>query len=65
MVASVGDVVYIKNGVYRATLPIRVPAGVTVQGESLRGTEIRPASSTGHQIATIKNIKLMIAGKNI
>ena len=54
--ASIGDVVYVKNGVYRETLPLRVPAGVTVQGESLRGTEIRPASGTGHQIATIKNI---------
>ena len=51
--ASIGDVVYIKNGVYRETLPIRVPAGVTVQGESLRGTEIRPASGTGHQVKTI------------
>jgi hypothetical protein len=51
--ASIGDVVYIKNGVYRETLPIRVPAGVTVQGESLRGTEIRPASGTGHQIKTV------------
>jgi len=51
--ASIGDVVYIKNGVYRETLPIRVPAGVTVQGESLRGTEIRPKTGTGHQIKTI------------
>jgi hypothetical protein len=32
---------------------LRVPAGVTVQGESLRGTEIRPASGTGHQVATV------------
>ena len=51
--ASVGDVVYVKNGVYRETLPLRVPAGVTVQGESLRGTEIRPATGTGHQVATV------------
>ena len=51
--ASVGDVIYIKNGVYRETLPIRIPAGVTVQGESLRGTEIRPGSGTGHQVKTI------------
>ncbi|MDB4335702.1 hypothetical protein OAA03_00415 [bacterium] len=51
--ASVGDVIYIKNGVYRETLPIRVPAGVTVQGESLRGTEIRPKSGTGHQVKTV------------
>ena len=54
--ASIGDVVYVKNGVYRETLPLRVPAGVTVRGESLRGTEIRPASGTGHQIATITGI---------
>ena len=54
--ASVGDVVYIKNGVYRETLPMKVPAGVTVQGESLRGTEIRPNSGTGHQIKTIDTI---------
>jgi len=51
--ASVGDVVYIKNGVYRETLPIVVPSGVTVQGESLRGTEIRPKSGTGHQVKTV------------
>jgi hypothetical protein len=51
--ASVGDIVYIKNGVYRETLPIRVPAGVTVQGESLRGTEIRPAAGQGHQVKTV------------
>jgi hypothetical protein len=54
--ASIGDVVYVKNGVYRETLPIRVPAGVTVQGESLRGTEIRPNSGTGHQVKTISTI---------
>jgi hypothetical protein len=53
---SVGDVVYVKNGVYKENLPLRVPAGVTVQGESLRGTEIRPASSTGSQIATVNTI---------
>jgi hypothetical protein len=51
--ASVGDVIYVKNGVYRETLPLRIPSGVTVQGESLRGTEIRPASGTGHQVKTV------------
>src|SRR6056300_1980430 len=54
--ASVGDVVYVKNGVYRETLPLRVPAGVTVQGESLRGTEVRPASGSGTQIASVGSI---------
>ena len=51
--ASIGDVIYVKNGVYREQLPLRVPAGVTVQGESLRGTEIRPASGSGTQIKTV------------
>src|SRR6056300_870449 len=51
--ASVGDVVYVKNGVYRETLPLRIPPGVTVQGESLRGTEIRPSTRTGHQVKTV------------
>ena len=51
--ASVGDVVYVKNGVYRETLPLVVKPGVTVQGESLRGTEIRPGTGTGHQVKTV------------
>ena len=51
--ASIGDVVYVKNGVYREQLPLVVPAGVTVQGESLRGTEVRPATSTGTAIKTV------------
>ena len=51
--AVIGDVVYIKNGVYRETLPLRIPAGVTVQGETLRGTEIRPTTGTGTQIKTV------------
>jgi len=50
--ASIGDVIYVKNGVYRENLPLKVPAGVTVQGESLRGTEIRPNSGTSSQVAT-------------
>ena len=51
--ASIGDVIYVKNGVYRENLPLRIPAGVTVQGESLRGTEVRPATSTGSQVKTV------------
>ena len=51
--ASIGDVVYVKNGVYRETLPLVIKAGVTVQGESLRGTEVRPATGTGTSIKTV------------
>jgi len=51
--ASIGDVVYVKNGVYRETLPLKIPRGVTLRGESLRGTELRPSSGKGHQVKTI------------
>jgi hypothetical protein len=51
--ASVGDVVYVKNGVYRENLPLRVPAGVTIQGESLRGTQVNPATGNSTQAKTI------------
>ena len=51
--ASIGDVVYVKNGVYREQLPLVVKKGVTLRGESLRGTELRPASGTGSQIKTV------------
>jgi hypothetical protein len=54
--AGVGDVVFIKNGVYREILPLRIPPGVTVQGESLRGTEVRPVSGFSTQVATLKSI---------
>jgi len=54
--ASVGDVIYVKNGVYRENLPLRVPAGVTIQGESLRGTEVRPNTGKGSQIKSISGV---------
>ena len=50
---SVGDVVYVANGVYRENLPLVVPAGVTIRGESLRGTEVRPATGNSSTIATV------------
>ena len=50
---SAGDVIYVANGIYKESLPMIVPAGVTLRGESLRGTEVRPASGTGTQIKTV------------
>ena len=41
------------NGVYKENLPLIVPAGVTLRGESLRGTELQPASGTGSQVKTV------------
>jgi hypothetical protein len=50
---SIGDLVQVQNGVYREILPLVVPANVTISGESLRGTEVRPASGSSSTIATV------------
>ena len=50
---SPGDVIYVLNGTYKESLPLIVPDGVTLRGESLRGTELQPASGTGTQIKTV------------
>ena len=50
---SPGDVIYVLNGTYKESLPLIVPNGVTLRGESLRGTELQPASGTGTQIKTV------------
>jgi len=50
---SPGDVIYVLNGTYKEQLPLIVPNGVTLRGESLRGTELQPASGTGTQIKTV------------
>jgi hypothetical protein len=60
--ASIGDIVIVKNGVYREQLPLVVPSGVTVRGESLRGTEIRPASGSSSTIATVSIVSGGIGG---
>ena len=48
-----GDVIWVKTGSYREQLPLVVPAGVAVRGETLRNVEIRPASGDSSTIATI------------
>lgn len=40
--ASSSDVIFVEQGVYEEDLPIQVPAGVTLYGDSLRGCEVRP-----------------------
>ena len=56
-VASVaGDVLRVKNGTFKETLPLRIRADVSLVGESLRNTIIQPASGKGTQIKTVKII---------
>jgi len=42
--ASSGDTVYVYPGVYSETLPLVVPAGVTVKGTGIRSVTIQPDS---------------------
>lgn len=44
--ATAGDTVHIYPGVYQETLPITVPAGVTVKGHSIRSVNITPTPAT-------------------
>lgn len=44
--ATAGDTVYIYPGDYNETLPLVVPAGVTIRGQSLRSVTITPDSTT-------------------
>ena len=50
---NAGDVLYVRNGSYREQTPLRIPPFVTVRGDSLRSTEIRPATGSSSTIATI------------
>jgi len=61
---SIGDVVYVANGVYKENLPLVVPTGVTVRGESLRGTEVRPATGSSSTIATVTTVSGGNGGSN-
>jgi hypothetical protein len=49
---SIGDLIQVQNGVYKENMPLVVPANVTISGESLRGTEVRPASGSSSTVAT-------------
>tara|TARA_B100000925_G_scaffold50697_1_gene33021 strand:- start:5955 stop:9488 length:3534 start_codon:yes stop_codon:yes gene_type:complete len=64
-VAVDGDLIFMYPGTYQETYPMTVPAGVTIQGDSLRGVEIYPTSATQsndafllNSGATIENITL-------
>jgi hypothetical protein len=50
---NAGDVLYVRNGSYREQTPLRIPPFVTVRGDSLRSTEIRPATGNSSTIATV------------
>ena len=50
--ASVVMLFMLKTSLQRE-FTFKIPAGVTVQSESLRGTEVKDQTGTGHQIKTV------------
>jgi hypothetical protein len=61
---STGDVIWVANGCFREILPLKVPAGVTVRGESLRSTEVRPASGKSSTISTVSSSSTIAGATN-
>jgi hypothetical protein len=59
---SVGDIINVAGGVYREQMPLVIPAGVTLKGESLRTTELRPATGSSSTIATVTRTSGGIGG---
>ena len=59
-VAVDGDLIYIYPGQYQETFPMTVPAGVTIQGDSIRGVEIYPTSATQSNDAFLVNSDVTI-----
>jgi hypothetical protein len=59
---NAGDVLYVRNGSYREQTPMRIPPFITVRGDSLRSTEIRPASGSSTTIATVTRTSGGIGG---
>jgi len=59
---NAGDVLYVRNGVYREQLPLVCPQFVTIRGDSLRTTELRPASGSSTSIATVTRTSGSSAG---
>ena len=54
-IAQSGDTVYLYPGTYQETLPLTVPQGVTVRGQSLRSVEIIPDSLTQSEDVFLMN----------
>ena len=60
---NAGDVLYVRNGSYREQTPLRIPPFVTVRGDSLRSTEIRPATGSSSTIATVTRTSGGVTGQ--
>ncbi len=64
-VATAGDFIYIYPGTYQEAFPMTVPAGVTIQGDSIRSVEIMPTSATQSNDAFLLNPDVTIENVTI
>ena len=53
--ATAGTFIYIYPGTYQEAFPMTVPAGVTIQGDSIRSVEVMPTSATQSNDAFLLN----------
>jgi hypothetical protein len=60
---NAGDVLYVRNGVFREQLPLVCPQFVTIRGDSLRSTELRPASGSSSTVATVTRTSGGVTGR--
>ena len=51
-----GDKIFCEHGEYSEVLPIQLKTKTMLEGSSLRGCRVTPASGTGTQIATVTNV---------
>jgi len=58
--ASAGDTIHIFPGSYEEIFPLTVPAGITVQGHSMRSVNITPTAGTNNNDAFLLNGEVTI-----
>ena len=63
--ATAGDFIYIYPGTYQEAFPMTVPAGVTIQGDSIRSVEVMPTSATQSNDAFLVNPDVTIENLSI
>jgi hypothetical protein len=59
-----GDIVKLKNGTFKETLPLKLRDGVSILGETLRNTRVQPVSGSSTQIAAVKVLNQVSGATN-
>ena len=62
---TAGDLIRVRNGTYYETFPIKLSAGTTLEGDSLRNTVVRPSSGSSTQVATVSGVGASSASRTV